>query len=438
MRKQIVAIVGRPNVGKSTLFNRIIGKTVAVVEDIPGLTRDRIYAEARWAGNFFLLVDTGGFMSVPGGDIEGEVKKQAIAAIEEADAVLMLMDAETGFMPLDIELSRVLRKYDKTVIYAVNKIDGVRREKTLYEFFSLGTEVLPVSAKTGHGLDELMNKIVTVISEGVSEEDVRYPRIAVVGRPNVGKSTFVNALIGKKRMIVSPQPGTTRDSVNSVCTYYRKNYLIIDTAGIRRKGKMAKSFERYSFIRTLKNIESCDVALVVLDAVDGVVEMDQRISSLVYEAGKGCIMLMNKWDLIEKDSMSVKRVEEQIYKKLWFMNYAPVLTISALYKQRVTKVFPLINDIISGASRKISTNNLNAFLRKCLTIRRPPMYKGRRVKCSFITQAGAKPLTFILFVNIAEGIKRGYIRFLEKQLRESFSLKGFPVRIYVREKTGKL
>jgi GTP-binding protein len=435
--KPVLAIVGRPNVGKSTLFNRITGKRIAIVEDLPGLTRDRLYSEATWSGKSFLAVDTGGFQPVPGEDITEEVKRQAIAAIEEADVVLMLMDAQIGIMPSDVELSSILRKYNKQVFYAVNKIDGPKKEKSLYEYYSLGTEIWPVSAKTGYGFDELMNAIIVAIPESAAGEDIQYSRIAIVGRPNVGKSTLVNSLLGKKRMIVSPQPGTTRDAIDSICRYYKKEYLIIDTAGIRKRGKMATSFEKYSFIRTLKNIEGCDVALLLLDAGDGVVEMDQKIAGLIYEAGKGCMILMNKWDLVEKNSLSVKKIENDIYQNLWFMQYAPVITVSALHKQRITKIFPLVDEIIEESSRRISTRRLHTFLKKCLSIQQPPLYKGRRIKCSYITQVGIKPPSFILSVNNTEGIRKGFIRFLEKQLREDFSLKGIPVRIYIRQKTNR-
>jgi GTP-binding protein len=435
MRKQIVAIVGRPNVGKSTLFNRVLGKKVAVVEDFPGLTRDRLYGEARWGESSFLVVDTGGFQPAPEEDIIEEVKKQAIAAIEESDVVVMLLDAESGLLPSDEALVKTIREYGKKVFFAVNKIDSSKKEKAMYEFYSLGADVLPVSAKTGYGFDELMDSIAGEIPRTAEAVESSYPRIAVVGRPNVGKSTLVNSLLGRNRVIVSPIPGTTRDSIDSICGYYRKKYLIIDTAGIRKKGKMARSYERYSFIRTLKNIESCDIALVLLDAEDGVVELDQRIAGLAYEAGKGCIILVNKWDLVEKDSMTAKRVEEQIYQKLWFMNYAPVLTISALNRKRTTKIFPIIDEVVAEASRKISTRRLNTFLRNVLSVRHPPLFRGKRIRLSYITQTGIRPPSFTLFVNRVEGIRPGYIRFVEKKLRETFSFKGVPVRIHVRQKS---
>ncbi len=435
MRKPIVAIVGKPNVGKSTLFNRIIGKRIAVVEDIPGLTRDRIYGEAEWRDKPFLIVDTGGFRPISEEDIVKEVKKQAITAVEEADIVLMLMDAESGLMPSDIELRETLRKYNKKIFCAVNKIDGYKKEKALYEFYPLGTDLFPVSALSGYGFDDLMDSIAAVMPPGTKEEAAEYPRIAIVGRPNVGKSTLVNSLLSKERMIVSAEPGTTRDSVDSLCTFYKKKYLIVDTAGIRRKGKIARSFEKYSFIRTLKNIESCDVVLLLLDAVDKVVEMDQKVAGLVYEAGKGSIVLFNKWDLVERSDELFKELQSEFQQKLWFMHYAPILTISALNRQRIAKVFPLIDEIIAETSRRISTQDLNDFLKESLSIQRPPLYRGKQVKISYSTQVGIKPPRFVIFTNKKEGIKPGYIKFLEKQLRRKFTFKGVPIRIYIRQKT---
>lgn len=440
MRKPIIAIIGRPNVGKSTLFNRIIGKRIAVVEETPGITRDRIYGEATWQDENFFVVDTGGFQFETEKDIVKEVKKQAITAVEEADIILMLMDAQKGLTPLDIELSTTLRKYNKKILYAVNKIDSPKKESAILEFYSLGVDLSPVSALSGYGFDELMDSVIGTIPSvykmhRISEkEEVEYPRIAIVGRPNVGKSTLVNSLLRKERMIVSPIPGTTRDAVDSICTYYGGKYILIDTAGIRKKGKMAKTIERFSFMRTIKNIERCDVALIVLEAAEGVVETDQKIASLVHDAGRGSIILLNKWDLVEKTPATLKALESKVRQKLWFIHYAPVITISALSRQRVTKVFPLINEIITEASKRIPPHELNAFLKESLSIQSPPLYKGSKVKLYYITQVRVKPPSFVILTNKLEGVKEPYIRFLEKQLRKRFSFRGTPVRFYVRDR----
>ncbi len=437
MKKAIIAIVGRPNVGKSTLFNRIVRKRRAVIEDFPGITRDRIYGDAQWEGKSFLVVDTGGFQRESDAQFVGEVTKQVFAAVEEADIILLLMDGESGMLPLDTELINKLRRYGKRVFYAVNKIDGPKKEREcLGDFYSLGVDLLPLSALNGYGYEDLMDKIAAFLPEG-EEEISAYPKIAIVGRPNVGKSTLVNALLSKERMIVSPIPGTTRDAVDSVCSYYRKNYTLIDTAGIRRKGKMARTVERYSFLKTLRNIEDCNVALLVLDASDGIVELDQKIAGVIIEAKKGAVILYNKWDTVEKDTGSVKEAKKQIYEKLWFMRHVPILTISALNKKRMTKLFPLIDKVMAEGSKRISTHSLNTFLRKVLSMQEPPMYRGRRVKIYYITQVKTDPPGFIIFTNRKAGIKEQYIRFLERQLREQFVFEGVPIEIFVRQRKQK-
>lgn len=433
MRKPIIAIVGRPNVGKSTLFNRIMRKRLAVVEDIPGITRDRLYGNAEWDDKLFIVVDTGGFQSAPDEDIMNQVKQQALYAVEEADIIIMLMDSESGLTPLDIELNNALRPYNKQTFYAVNKIDGPRKEKALYDFYSMGVDLMPVSAIDGYGFEYLMDTVTASIPE-TAQEETAYPRIAIVGRPNVGKSTLVNSLLGKDRMIVSPVPGTTRDAVDSVCRCNKKNYILIDTAGIRKRGMMAKTFERYSFIRTAQNIESCDVALILLDSVDGVVETDQKIASLVHEAGKGSIILFNKWDLTEKNSQLLKKLQSELRNKLWFMPYAQIITISALNRQRVTKLFPIIDQIIAESAKRIGTHELNDFLRESLLVQPLPLYRGKSVKVHYITQVSVKPPSFAIFSNRSKGIKPDYLRYLEKRLRERYVFKGVPLRFYVRQK----
>lgn len=433
MSNSVVAIVGRPNVGKSTLFNRIIGKMVAIVDDIPGVTRDRLYGHARWEGKDFIVVDTGGFYSLSEDELIKQVKKQALRAIEDADTVIMLMDGKSGLNPSDSELLNAIRKFNKKILYVVNKIDGPKSEKYLHDFYSLGIDLIPISAMTGYGIDDLMEKITALIPEGMPEE-IKCPAIAIVGRPNVGKSTLVNSLLGKERMIVSPVPGTTRDSVDSVCTYYGRKYLIIDTAGIKRRGKVVKSIERYSLLRTLKNIERCDVALIILDAVEGVVEVDQKIAGLVHDAGKGAIILFNKWDLVEKKTEVYKVLTKRLREKLWFMQYAPALTISAFERQRITKIFPMIDEIILQRANRINTHELNLFLNEVITEHPPLIYKGKRVKLYYITQVETSPPGFTIFSNMSEGVSQQYIRFLEDRLREKYSFSGTPIKFYIRQR----
>ncbi len=429
-----MAIVGRPNVGKSTLFNKIVRKRRSVIEDVPGITRDRIYGDATWEEKHFLIVDTGGFQDESVDEFAGEIKRQVMLAVDEADAVILLMDAESGLLPQDVELIEELRKYGKRVFYVVNKIDGPKKEAALlHDFYSLGVDLSPVSALNGYGYEDLMDGIVSLLPEGGSGE-AEHPKIAIVGRPNVGKSTLVNSLLSKERMIVSPIPGTTRDAVDSVCSYYKKNYILVDTAGIRKKGKMAETIERYSFMRTLRNVEDCDVAVIVLDASTGVVELDQKIAGFVHNSGKGAVILLNKWDLIEKDSATAKETKEKVYQKLWFMKHVPVLTTSALSKKRLTKIFPLVDRIIAESSKRISTHKLNQFLRETLSMKEPAMYRGKRVKIYYITQIKTNPPGFVLFTNRKEGIKEPYIKFIEHRLRAHFCFEGAPLSIYVRQK----
>ena len=437
MIKPIVAIVGRANVGKSTLFNRVIRKRSAIIDDFPGITRDRIYGNASWDDRHFLMVDTGGFLYEPDEEIYKEVKIQVLTAVEEADIVIMMMDGESGVLPLDIELIGSLRQYSKKIFYVVNKIDGPKKERDLFtDFYSLGVDIHPLSAKNGNGYEELMDEVAALFPSGDDEES-EYPKIAIVGRPNVGKSTLTNALLSKERMIVSNIPGTTRDAVDSLCTYYQKNYILVDTAGIRRRGKMAETIERYSFLRTLRNIEECDIALIVIDASDGIVDLDQKIAGLVNEARKGAIIILNKWDLVDKENVLLKEMTNRIYDKLWFMKHVPVLSISALSKQRVTKLFPLVDEIIAESSRRISTHQLNLFLRDAVAEKEPPLCKNRRVKIYYITQVKTKPPGFLIFTNKKEGIKDQYIRFLEGRLRERFKFTGVPVEFYVRQRAKK-
>lgn len=437
MPKSFVVIVGRPNVGKSTLFNRIAGGETAIVESIPGVTRDRNYQETEWNGKPFVIVDTGGFYPEPAEDIFPQVREQAEFAIEEADLIIHLLDGKEGLTPHDIELSRMLRASGKKVIWAVNKIDAPTREDRLYDFYPLGVDdLVPLSAATGYEFDEFMDRIASLLpAREQRAEEPGYPGIAVVGRPNVGKSTLVNTLLGKNRMIVSPVPGTTRDSIDSVCTYYGKKYLVIDTAGIRKKGKIGYSVERYSMVRAIRSIERCDVTLVVLDASDGIVEQDRRIAGIVEQYGKGAVFLFNKWDLIREPDIVYKRYMHEFRDKIWFFNHAPVLTLSGLERKRVTKVFPLIDGVVSQRKKRVSTAELNAVLRETISRSPVPLYKGKTVKFYYMTQVGVEPPQFVLFANYPEGVKDSSLRHVEKILREKFSFSGTPLRIFLRKRT---
>ncbi len=434
MGKSTIAIVGRPNVGKSTLFNRIVGRRTAIIEDFPGVTRDRIYADAEWDNKRFFLIDTGGFQEVTDNKLLAKVKEQAVTAVDEADVVIFVMDGKAGLNPDDIELSNVLRASNKSVFFAVNKIDIPKKEDRILEFYPLGVErIYPISAINGYGLDDLMDDVVKLLPETEAEPE-EYPKVAIVGRPNVGKSTLLNTLIGKQRAIVSEVPGTTRDAIDSICRYYSKKYLLIDTAGIRRKGKIEHGVEHYSIMRTIKAVERCDVALVLIDAVTGVVEQDKKIVGMVEEKGKGIILLFNKWDMTDKGADTLKRLSNDVKEKLWFADYAPYLSISATERKRVTKVFPLIDEVIAERQKRIPTSELNRILRACVRFQPPPVYKGRAVKLYYISQVDVSPPVFVIFANRPDAIGQSYIRFIEKMIRESTLFKGTPIRIVIRQR----
>jgi GTP-binding protein len=432
MSKPVVVIVGRPNVGKSTLFNRMTGTHSAIVEDTPGVTRDRNYLDAKWDDKVFMVVDTGGFYPDPPEDIFVLAKEQAIFAVEEGDIVIHLLDGKDGLTPADMELARLLRASGKKILWAANKIDAPTKEDRLYDFFRIGTEELwPVSAATGHGYEEFMDRLGQLLPE-YQEEVVEYPKIAVVGRPNVGKSTLVNALLGKKRMLVSPVAGTTRDSIDSVCTYHARKYLVIDTAGLRKKGRVGYSIERFALVRAVRSIERCDVALVVLDASEGITEQDIKIAGIVKEYGKGAIFLLNKWDLIEGPDEVFKQIIPELARKMWFSPYAPVITVSGLVRKRITKVFPVIDRIIDERNKRIPTGELNRFFRDFVGGMNLPMYRGKSVKLYYMTQVREEPPGFVIFCNFPEAVKEQHLRFIEKGLRDSFSFEGTPLKIYVR------
>lgn len=445
----LVAIVGRPNVGKSALFNRMIKrgagaqKTAAITESTPGITRDRNYGQAEWEDKVFSVVDTGGFYAegLPheSAEIAEQVREQAMLAIDEADVIVHLLDGKEGLTPSDEELSAVLRKSGKRILWVINKIDTPSKEDRTAEFYRIGAdEVIPVSAITGYNFDEFMEKLIAALPpEGaappVGQEIMELPKVAVVGRPNVGKSTLINTLLGKKRLVVSPIPGTTRDAIDSVCTYYGKRYLLIDTAGIRKKAQNY-SVEGFSVLRALKSIERSDIAIIVIDAAQGIVEQDQRVAGIVHEYGKSALFLLNKWDLMQDPDRDYKRLMQELHTKIWFMEYVPVLTTSGLEKKRTGKIFPLIDEILADRAKRISTGELNKFLAQVLSSKPFPAYRGKELKFYYMTQVGTAPPTFTVFVNYPAAIKSQHLRFLEKALREQYSFKGTPVRIYVKSR----
>ena len=432
MPKPIVVIVGRPNVGKSTLFNRITGSHVAIVEDVPGVTRDRNYRDAEWEGKGFIVVDTGGFYPEPPEDMFSHIKEQAIFAIEEADVIIHLLDGKIGLTPSDMELARLLRASGKKVLWVVNKIDVPKHEERLHDFHPIGTDDLwPLSAVTGFGYYEFMERLLSLIPAHI-EQTIDYPKVAVVGRPNVGKSTLINTLLSKKRMIVSPVPGTTRDSIDSISIYYGRKYLFIDTAGLRKKGKAGYSIERFSIVRAIRSIERCDVALIVMDASEGIAEQDQRIAGIVEEYGKSAIFLLNKWDLVEKPDEEYKKFGKDLYRKMWFMQYSPFITLSATEKKRTTKIFSIIDEVLKERKKRIPTAELNKLFRESLSKMSLPSYKGKVVKLYYITQVKTEPPSFVIFANRPSLLKEAHLRYIEKALRERFVFMGTPIRIYVR------
>lgn len=439
MMKPIVAIIGRPNVGKSTFFNRATRTKDAIVDNLPGVTRDRIYGEVNWDGVEFNLVDTGGFIPEDEDIFAEQIRFQIHQAIEDADAVILMLDGKSGLSPFDADLIKILRGQTKPVFYAINKIDGPEREDALHDFYAFGVENLyPVSAEHGYGMRDLLDDLICQLPESVSDLSQEMIKLAVVGRPNVGKSSLINRMLGEDRLVVSELPGTTRDAVDTICKANGKPYLLIDTAGIRRKGRVSKKLEKFSVIKALKSLDRCDVAIIMMDAEEGVTAQDINIAGYAYDRGCGCILLLNKWDLVEKDSGAVKRYTEWLRTEAKFLSFAPVMTISARTGLRVQKILQLTDQVYSQYITRIGTGQLNRILETALEKNEPSLHKGKRLKFYYATQVSAKPPTFVCFVNYPEAVHFSYKRYLTNQIREGAGLDKIPVRVIFRQRTGRI
>lgn len=439
MSKPIVAIVGRPNVGKSTFFNKVVGKRIAIVEDTPGVTRDRLYFEVEWCGTKMMMIDTGGIEPDTNDIIMSHIKEQAQIAIDSADVILFLTDIRAGVTADDREIASMLRKCSKPVVLCVNKVDSVGQvPPEFYEFYELGLgEPYAVSSVHGSGTGDILDKVCEYLPEiKEEEEDEDTIKVAVIGRPNAGKSSLVNHIIGNNRMIVSDIAGTTRDAIDSDVENEYGKYVFIDTAGIRKTGKISDSIEKYSILRAQMAVERADVCLIVIDATQGVTAQDERVAGIAHESGKASIIIINKWDLVEKDSKTMDNFRKDVYAALSYMTYAPVLFISAKTGQRVERIYELVNYVNNQSAMRISTGMLNDVLNDATTRVQPPTDKGKRLKIYYMTQTGVKAPTFVLFVNNAELFHFSYQRYIENKLREVFGFEGTPIKLVIREKNS--
>ncbi|HCV42284.1 MAG TPA: ribosome biogenesis GTPase Der [Bacteroidetes bacterium] len=435
MSRWLVAIVGRPNVGKSTLFNRIIGQRDAIVHDLPGVTRDRHYAEADWAGKTFSIVDTGGYVPASEDVIEIAIREQAEVAINEADVVMFVVDGEAGLLPTDIEIAEILRKAEKKVVLIVNKIDSEKREPSLGEFYKLGLgEPIPTSALVGRKVGDLLDVVTGDFNVSETQESDPRLKIAIIGKPNVGKSSLVNALLQEERNIVTDMPGTTRDPIDAILKYYGEEIVLVDTAGLRRKSKVKESIEFFSTVRALKSIERCDVAVVVIDAQQGLEHQDLRIIETAIERKRAVVIVVNKWDLIEKDETTAKTLEKALKGKLRIYDFIPLMFISALTKQRIYKVVELVKKVDIEQNKRVSTSELNDLLGADIKAFPPRSRSGKEIKVNYVTQVNSKPPVFAFFCNEPKLIDDNYRRYLENKIREHFRFDGVPVVLSFKSK----
>lgn len=437
MAKPVVAIVGRPNVGKSTFFNYLCGKRISIVEDTPGVTRDRIYAQAEWRNKAFTLIDTGGIEPFSDDKILRQMRRQAQIAIEMADVIVFMVDAKEGVTATDSEVATILRKSKKPVVLAVNKVDRVGEPPAeVYEFYNLAMgEIFPISSGQGLGIGDLLDEIFKHFPKELGEaEDDDTIKVAVIGKPNSGKSSLINRLVGEERVIVSDIPGTTRDAIDTVVEDGEDKYIFIDTAGIRRKSKITENIERYSTLRSWTAVERSDVCLIMIDAQDGVTEQDTKIAGYAHEQGKASIIVINKWDLVDKETGTLEEYRKAVQEKLSFMQYAPVVFISAKTGQRVNRLLELVKFVYGQATLRISTGMLNDLINEATAMVQPPSDKGKRLKLYYATQSAVKPPTFVIFVNDMELFHFSYERYIENQLRRSFGFEGTPIRFIQRER----
>ncbi len=440
MSKPIVAIVGRPNVGKSTLFNALAGERISIVKDTPGITRDRIYAEVTWLDKTFTLIDTGGIEPESKDVILSQMREQAQIAIDTADVIIFIVDVKQGLQDADSKVADMLRRSRKSVILAVNKVDSMAKyQNDVYEFYNLGIgEPYAISASNMLGLGDMLDQVIAHFPERDEEEgEEEIPKIAIIGKPNVGKSSLLNRLIGENRVIVSEIAGTTRDAVDTPVTHNGKDYVFIDTAGLRRKKNVKQDLEKYMVVRTVSAIERSDIVILLIDAVEGVTEQEAKIAGIAHESGRGVIIAVNKWDAVEKDDKTIYKYEKKIRDTLSFMPYAELIFISALSGQRVNKLYDLIDLVIENHALRIQTGVLNEIMSEAVALQQPPSDKGRRLKLFYMTQVSVKPPTFVIFVNDKELMHFSYTRYLENRIREAFGFRGTPLRFIIRERGEK-
>ena len=438
-RRRIVAVVGRPNVGKSTLFNALAGERVAIVKDIPGVTRDRLYRDVEWAGKTFLLADTGGIEPDSKDIIFSQMREQAQLAIDTADVIIFLTDVRSGVTDQDLDIAGMLRKSGKNIVLAVNKVDNhIQQSSEVYEFYNLGLgDPYPISAEAKQGLGDLLEAVCSHIPENGEDEDESYTKIAIIGRPNSGKSSLINKLLGEERLIVSDIAGTTRDAVDTDVVHNGKKYTFIDTAGLRRKSRIKEDLERYMIVRAVSAIERADVCVMVIDASEDIAEQDAHIAGIAHERGKGMIILVNKWDLIEKDNKTVKRYTENIRQVLSFMPYAELMFVSAKTGQRLSKIYDVIDKVNDSSTLRITTGILNDVLAKAVEMQQPPSDKGRILRVYYMTQVGVRPPTFVIFVNSKKLMHYSYTRYIENRIRDAFGFVGTPINFIIRERKEK-